>query len=106
MADEVMIPSNLKSRFGELNDIAALTHSLQGRLDSINTANKSAAGTDDETATTYHKQVDAPTQDLSNLVGDIADLFGITATNGGEGADQLTQAEQDATDKAGSNWET
>jgi predicted metalloendopeptidase len=102
MADEVSIPDNLKQRFSQFDAIAEVTERLQGKIVKINAANKEAAGEDDATAKAYHKQVDKATDNLSQLVGDIATLFGVTSTRGTNAASSL----EGGADEAGAEART
>ena len=100
MADEIVVPANLKQRFSEFQSIAEITGRLRQNIDKINEANKDAAGQDDATANAYHKQVDRPTRDVSQLVGDIERLFGLTSQRGQAAADSLDDSDSDAADAA------
>src|SRR5690242_7240417 len=105
MADQLSVPDNLKNRFSQFNSIAEVTQRLRERIDQINEANKRAAGEKDATAKAYHKQVDEPTQNLSNLVDQIGKLFGVTATRGGLAAQSLEDAAEDAREQVEA-WKT
>jgi hypothetical protein len=104
VADNVVVPEDLKKRFNEFDRIASITKSLQKNIDAINQENIDAAGQDDVTARTYHSQVNGPTTDLSNLVSDISELFGLTGDQGKAAADVLQQGEDAASQEAGA-WD-
>ncbi|GAA3623129.1 hypothetical protein GCM10022223_45140 [Kineosporia mesophila] len=103
MADVLSTPDNLKARFSQFDSIANVTQRLQERIERINEANKEAAGEKDKTAQAYHKQVDKPTQDITDLVGKIAELFGVTGTRGEEASDYLDHGVKEAAEH-GQTW--
>ncbi len=82
MADELQVTGDLANRFGQLHEIQDVAARLRAKLDQINTANRDAAGSDDQYATAYHENVDESTQDLVQLVDGVGGLFGTTGTNG------------------------
>lgn len=95
MADLVVL-SDLKTRFSQFDDIARIVNKLRHNLTDINTANRNAAGHHDTVAVAYHNQVDQPTNDMMTLVASIETMLGITGDNGKEVADAFYNAEKNA----------
>lgn len=104
MAKEQLVAlSDLKSRFSEFAKIADITADLKSTLEQINTANATAAGTDDEIAKTYHEKIKEPTEGLVDLVDGIAKMLDLTGDNGATVADGFTTADDAATTQ-GQSW--
>jgi hypothetical protein len=99
---DLVVTDDLKSRFSQFHDIAAVTANLRSKIDQINTLNKTAAGNNDEYAHAYHKQVDDATNNLSDLVDSVRKLFGLTA-DGGNTASGLFKTAGDAATKVASH---
>lgn len=102
MAD-LVVNDSLKGQFAQFNEIAEVTSDLRGKLDRINTLNATAAGTSDEFATAYHKQIDDATSNISQLVDSVRQMFGLTADNGNTATGLFDTSEDDA-DSGATHW--
>lgn len=102
MAD-LVVSGDLKKKFSEFRDIAQVTASVELKLSQINDLNRTAAGTEDETAKAYHVQVDSAMRDLSSLVQGIKTLFDTKADDGDSASDIFDKAQDNASSTA-SQW--
>ena len=104
MADDLQVTDDLKNKFSQFHDIATVTGTLRSKIDQINTLNKTASGENDAYAKAYHKQIDAATSNISDLVDSIRKLFGFTA-DGGDTATGLFQQGEDTATTLGNSWQ-
>ena len=102
MAD-LKVTDDLKTKFSQFHEIATITGELRAKIDQINEYNRTAAGTSDEYAKAYHKQTDKATNNLSQLVDTVRELFGITADGGNTASGLFDHGEENATTSA-SSW--
>ncbi|MFI9005898.1 hypothetical protein ACIGNX_01535 [Actinosynnema sp. NPDC053489] len=100
MAERYTSLPDLKRRFTQFHEISSITQRLRLRLDHIHEENRTAAGTDDEVAKTYHKQVDGPANNLSEFVSQIQQNFWLYGDKGVTTSTYFDVAEDNATDTA------
>ncbi|MGF1429411.1 hypothetical protein [Kitasatospora sp. LaBMicrA B282] len=101
MAEQLQKLDGLKKSFTHFDDMSTLLDRINTRVQDINERNKQAAGNDD-TGKQYHAQIDKPTKDLTQLIGDLRDKMTAVGYHGQGTADLFDSADQDASDAAGS----
>jgi hypothetical protein len=89
--------SDLKSAFGNFDDMTALLSTMQLKVDEINTFNKNSAGQDD-IGKQYHQTVDAPTKNITALLGQVRDAIDKVGIHGQQSTDLFNKTDQDNTD--------
>jgi hypothetical protein len=102
-SQDLFVLDDLKKKFSQFDQIAAIAANLQHLLGQINTQNAEVGGHHDAIAQAYHQQIDQPTDDLVTLVSSIQQLFALTGDNGGAAADDFGRADDDAS-SAAQNW--
>lgn len=100
MPEQLVVLSDLKARFSQFDQMAAILVRIQRDLAAIDAANRDAAGRHDAVAVSYHRQVDTPTNDMMTLVASIEKVLGITGDNGKRVADAFYNAENIASQVA------
>ncbi len=100
MAD-LVVTDDLKTKFSQFHQIAQVTGDLRTKLDQINDLNRTAGGRDDQFAKAYHKQIDEATNNISELVDSIRQLFGMNAEGGNTATGLFDTGEDDASKNAG-----
>ncbi|MFD8723544.1 hypothetical protein ACFV2H_37660 [Streptomyces sp. NPDC059629] len=100
---DLQVSSDLRSKFSQFHEIASITGELRKNIDQINKYNEEAAGKDDQFAKAYHANSDGATNNLSQLVDTVRELFGITG-DGGDAATGLFDAGEDNATTSASSW--
>jgi hypothetical protein len=86
--------SDLKSAFGQFDDMTALIGRMQNYANEITKYNQEAAGSD-TIGQQYHTTVDQPTTDLVTLMTQVYDVVNMTGQNGKDTSDQFDAADED-----------
>ncbi|MDH6708736.1 hypothetical protein P3T27_005482 [Kitasatospora sp. MAA19] len=88
---------DLKRRFAEFPELAALIEKINQDVKGINDANTKVGG-DDEIGKQYHSQVDQATKDLDDLIKKIKETVDKAGENGINLVAELDYAEDSAHD--------
>ncbi|GJF32998.1 hypothetical protein KNE206_56980 [Kitasatospora sp. NE20-6] len=99
MADMLRSSQDLAKAFTKFEDLSKLFEKIENEVRFINENNKTCVG-DDEIGRNYHKQVDRPTKNLSELLTAM-DTFILSAGFRGKQTQQVMDAaDQNAADVA------
>jgi hypothetical protein len=86
--------SDLKSAFGQFDDMTALIGRMQNYVEEITQYNQEAAGSD-KIGQQYHTTVDQPTTDLVTLMANVYNTVNMTGQNGQDTSDRFNTADED-----------
>ncbi|MER8236239.1 hypothetical protein ACIRQY_17845 [Streptomyces sp. NPDC101490] len=99
MADDLKVLSDLKSKFAHYEDYQRCLTDLSRAIVEINRINKESAG-QDEIGTTYHQQVDKPTENLTETLAYISKRLGAVTDAGKETSDTMAKSDEEAGSQA------
>ncbi|GHJ94045.1 MULTISPECIES: hypothetical protein [Streptomyces] len=95
MADDLKVLSDLKNKFSHYEDYQRCLSDLSRTIVEINRINKESAG-QDEIGKTYHKQVDRPTENLTETLSYVTKRLGMVTEAGKETSDTMAKSDEEA----------
>ncbi|GGY46468.1 hypothetical protein [Streptomyces omiyaensis] len=99
MADDLRVLSDLKSKFAHYDDYQRCLADLGKAILEINRINKESAGKD-EIGTTYHDQVDKPTENLTETLSYVTKRLGTVVEAGNDTSDIMDRSDEEAGSRA------
>ncbi|MFF2774451.1 hypothetical protein ACFVU3_06050 [Streptomyces sp. NPDC058052] len=95
MAEDLKVLSDLKGKFAHYEEYQRCLSDLSRTILEINRINKESAG-QDEIGKTYHKQVDKPTENLTETLAYVTKRLGAVTDAGKETTDTMAKSDEEA----------